>query len=273
MVTISFLIGGKMFDYTVGILGLGNLGSKIAERLTKVKKGFKPKMVMAVERQSNKDTLARLKLKSVDLSELSHADVLIVAVKPGQFAQAWQSIAGQSQNRGQLVISLMAKVNLAELGRVTGSASIARAMTTTACVIGRGVGVWQASQGMSETDSERVKNILDVLGEHQQTETEEHFVYATVLSSLYGLMFELGYDFERAMNEIGSPLVYRQLVWEIMVAAAQYQLCHKDDHALKHADQVTSPNGTTSAMRLEVARAGLPAIFADAFRASANRAK
>ncbi len=262
MVTLSTL--------RFGILGFGNLGSLIVRCLIAV--GVPVENIFAVERSSNKRVIEELGVVPIRDGQFSKVDVLICSTKPAQFEAAWQALAFP-QGGPSLVISFMAKGSLADLAIITGAQNIVRAMTSTPCVIGKGVGAWIAASALEDTQRETAEALLTALGTHIQAQSEEEIAFATVLSSVNGMVFELLYALEKAMNYIGAPRRYQALVVTVLESALAYRRFRNATHPSGLVDEVASPAGTTVQMRYVFDRAGIPAVFADMVRAAYEKVR
>lgn len=257
-----------MENLVVGVLGCGKLGSLVVERLIAL--GVSPAHVRAVARPGNRARLAALGVTAVEAAEMGRVDLLVIAVKPSQFEDAWKSLSVEG---APLIVSCMAKTSLATVGRVTGSPRIIRLMTTTACVIGKGVGAWMPGERLDPHGHERARAITTGLGVHLTAERESEFALATALSSINGLLFLLVQYLEEAMVYIGAPTRYAALIVPLVESAMAYRRHRAGTHVTALADEVTSPAGTTAALRLVVHRAGVAAALIDAVAAAADRAK
>ncbi|MFA4845433.1 MAG: pyrroline-5-carboxylate reductase dimerization domain-containing protein [Patescibacteria group bacterium] len=243
-----------MENLVFGVLGCGKLGSLIVERLIAI--GVDPSRIRIVRRKGNR--------------VIGLVDVLFVAVKPHQFEEAWSDLTIDGD---PIIISCMAKVSLETIARVTGSQRIARLMTTTACVIGKGIGNWMPGQELDPMGCERVPTITAQLGLHIEATHESEFVLSTALSSMNGLIFLLVQYLEEAMVFIGAPARYTALVVPLIESAMAYRRHRSSVNLVALADEVTSPGGTTSRLRLVVHRGRLAATLIDAIVAAAERAK
>lgn len=257
-------------EIKVGILGFGNLGGLIGERLLNM--GLPPKNIYVVKRPSNQERVARLGLVAIQPPGLLETDMIIVATKADQFEDAWHSAKLQLRPK-QLVISCMAKVALARLVELCGTQNVARLMTTTPCVLGKGLGAWIAAEGMIEEQKNQAKLIIDGLGHHLMTDREQDLAFATVLSSINGVVFDLIHAFEQALNFIGAPKRYQHMVLLVLESAIAYRRHRAEMHPVGLADEVSSPAGTTVAMRHILNRAGFAAALTDAVAAAFERTK
>lgn len=255
---------------SIGFLGFGKMGQAVARGLLGL--GVAPSDIVVTPRPSNAAVIQRLGLRVVD--DLNTGlDLLIVAVKPGVFHAAWaEMLAGRALVGRPVLLSCMARIGLDELG--TTGATPARLMTTLSCAHGQGVGVWDSAPG---EHLGFMVPLIEGMGAHRKARSERDFVDATVLSSLYGLTPELVYALETGLNHNGASRSMQELVLPVLLAAlSDMERRRRDDpglHPLSMTDAVSSPGGTTAAMRQTLYEAGLYATLARAVEAASTRAR
>ena len=273
MVAVSFCIV-LFYNWrdamTIGILGFGTLGSMIAQRL--INTGINPMDISVVERPSNRTRISALGVRGVAAHDLNAVDVLILTTKPNQFERAWKAM-GSEVSPTTVVLSFMAKTPLENIIAVTQSKHVVRAMTSTPCVLGLGIGAWIAAPTIGSLERERAQSIIATLGSHIEAEIEDEIAIATVLSSINGMLYVLVHAMEQALNDIGASKRYQKLVVPLIESALAFTKHRGDTHLIALADEVTSPNGTTAALRHVLARAGITAVITEAVRAAYEKAK
>lgn len=257
-----------MSQVTYGILGLGQLGVRIAQRM--IDSGIDPANMYVVDRPSSRKHARQMGLRLVTLEEMGRVDVLLVVVKPFQAESVLASI-GSARNK--VVVSFMAGVSLSQMSGWLPGVPLVRAMTTTACQVGCGVGLYATSEEGESESLKLVEDLLVRLGRHDRVVLESHVqVYATVLSSLTGMVYQLLGDFERGMNHIGAPRQYRELMLEAVAASVAYAQKREGTHLLALAQEVTSPAGTTDAARLVLEEHRVTYAIIQAISAAARKA-
>jgi pyrroline-5-carboxylate reductase len=258
-----------MRDLTIGVLGFGKLGVRIVSRL--IKTGINPHNIYVVERPSNRLEVLRLGVRSVQVQDLRTVDILIIAVKPYQMQKAVEPLASLDET---LVISFMANVSIQKLKEHIKTDRIVRAMTTTSCEAGKGVGLYATSEGLDDSARERAHTLLARLGRHDHVVDERHVeVFGTTLSSLTGMVYQILGDFDRGMNHIGAPRHYRSLMLEAVASAVGYAQEREDTHLLALSDEVTSPAGTTDAARMVLEEHRVTYALIRAIEAAARKAQ
>lgn len=258
-----------MRDLIIGVLGFGKLGVRIVSRL--IETGINPQNIHVVERPSNRSEVVRLGVQSVQVQDLRRVDILIIAVKPYQVQKAAEPLDTLDQT---LVISFMANVPIQDLKGHLRTERIVRAMTTTSCEAGKGVGLYATNEGLDDSARERAHTLLARLGRHDHVVDERHVeVYATVLSSLTGMLYQILGDFDRGMNHIGAPRHYRSLMLEAVASAVGYAQSREVTHLLALSDEVTSPAGTTDAARTVLEEHRVTYALIRAIEAAARKAQ
>lgn len=255
-------------ELVIGILGFGAIGSRAAQALAGAT--GRPDLVRAVSRASNRDTIARLGFVPVAADAIGRVDILLVAVKPEQAPDAF---AGAKFEGDPLVVSLMARVPLAELERLAGTKRVARVMTTTSCEIGKGVGAWVPGPGLDPEGHARAEWLSGVLGTHVEAAKETELATVTALSSMYGMTFLFFQYFKEALLYVGAPKRYLDLVVPLVEAACAYQRHRQGAHPVALADEVTSSGGTTIRLRHRLNQGAVAAAIMDAVKAADDRAR
>lgn len=251
-----------------GVLGFGKLGTRIASAL--ILSGVDPGRILALHRPSSHEAAVRCGVREVDVDELASVDVLIITVKPYQAEVALQSV---SLKDGAIAISFMANVSRERVSGLLPRCVVVRAMTTTTCEIGCGIGLYILGEDTPKETAELVHAVLARLGRHDRVSSEREVeVFATVLSSLTGMVYQILGDFERGMNHIGAPRRYRELMLQAVSSAVTYATHRTGTHFMELSDEVTSPAGTTDAGRLVLEEHRVTFALIEAIAASAKKA-
>lgn len=107
---------------------------------------------------------------------IERADVVVLSVRPEQFATLETRLAGK------LVISLMAGISIDSLKQATGSDLIVRAMPNAAAAIGRSWTPWCATPEVCDDARTLVRALLSVCGGVSEFDDEAHIDYLTGLT-------------------------------------------------------------------------------------------
>jgi pyrroline-5-carboxylate reductase len=201
------------------------------------------------------------------------AEVLVLAVKPQEFAAAARPLAGRLKP-GQIVMSIMAGVTIATVQAALGHQEIVRAIPNTPAQVSEGMTVWTVTPSVSQPAREAVRGLLGVLGQEIYVPDEKYVDMATAVSSsgpaYVFLVMEALIDAAVHIGlrrEVAVPMV----VQTVLGAARYAQVSGK--HPAELRNQVTSPGGTTTEGLRALEEAGLRAAFIDAVEAAYDKAK
>lgn len=204
---------------------------------------------------------------------VNSADMVVLAVKPQEFAVAAKSLSG-SLKPDQTVISIMAGVPIETIASLTGHHGVVRAIPNTPSTIGEGMTIWTATPAVDERARESVRLLLTVLGKEIYVDEEKYVDMATAVSSSGpAYMFLVMEALIDAAVHIGLKReMATPMVLQTMLGSARYAL-ESGKHPAELRNQVTSPGGTTTEGLLELEEAGLRAAFTRAAEAAYEKAK
>jgi len=142
----------------IGIIGYGNMGKAIAERI-------KPAFNTAIfEKDVFKVKNASGVLVASCLSDLTkHANVVILAVKPQDFNGVLNGIKDNIDNK--LVISIVAGKSTRDIEKILGKVRVIRAMPNLPAKIGKGMSCLCKGKFAKPSDLKFAKEIFALLGE------------------------------------------------------------------------------------------------------------
>src|SRR3989344_1953604 len=125
------------------ILGLGNMGSAIAESVLKQKGSF---VVYASDHNKRKLRAAQKwgVVPDLDFKHLNKCDLVVIAVKPQDIPGSAQILKGRIPARA-VIVSIAAGMTLKTLAGLFGHSKIVRIMPNMGVFVGEGVGAWKAS--------------------------------------------------------------------------------------------------------------------------------
>lgn len=201
------------------------------------------------------------------------ADLVILAVKPQEFANAAKSLAG-SLDAAQTVMSIMAGVTISSIQSALKHDAIARAIPNTPAQIGEGMTVWTATSAVPDASRKAITNILSVLGQEIYVSEEKYIDMATAVSSSGPAYIFLVIE---SMIDAAVHIGLRRdmavpMVLQTVLGSARYaQVTGKTAAELRN--QVTSPGGTTTEGLLALEDAGIRAAFTKAIQAAYDKAK
>lgn len=201
-------------------------------------------------------------------------DVVVLAVKPQSFADAAaqaRAVCGPQT----LVISVMAGVTLAALGRAFETDRIVRAMPNTPGQIGQGITAYVASPACQAPDIELAEQLLAPLGAVEPIPTERLMDVVTAVSgSGPAYVFLLAEVLAAAAEKEGlDPDIAARLARRTVAGAGALMLASAETPTnLRKA--VTSPGGTTqAALDVLMAADGMALLMRKAVSAATQRSR
>lgn len=261
---------------TLGFIGGGMMGETIiAGALNKgiVKPGDIAVCDIAPARRKHLSEKYGVRAGDSAREAAAGADIVVLAVKPQEFAAAATEIAGRL-DAGQTVMSIMAGVTIGAIQSALRHQGVVRAIPNTPGQIGEGVTVWTATAPVPAEARDGVQRILAVLGHEIYVSDEKYVDMATAVSSsgpaYMFLVIEAMID---AAVHIGLRRDMAQaMVIQTMLGSARYALA-TGKHPAELRNQVTSPGGTTTEGLLALEEAGVRAAFVNAVEAAYEKAK
>ncbi len=204
---------------------------------------------------------------------VADADLVVLAVKPQEFAKAGKELAGRLHG-DQTVLSIMAGVTMDTICSTVQHAAIVRAIPNTPAQIGEGITVWTASKEVSGPARMSIRELLGVLGPEIYVADEKYVDMATAVSSsgpaYVFLVIEAIIDAAVHIGlrrDMAVPMVLQTVLGSARYAQATGL------HPAELRNQVTSPGGTTTEGLLALEQAGLRAAFIEAIEAAYHKAR
>jgi len=201
------------------------------------------------------------------------ADLVVLAVKPQQMAEAAQGIAAELAARPRPVVSVAAGIRLANLRHWLGDGlPLVRAMPNRPALIGAGITAAYADPGVGPGERAAVEGVLSAAGALVWLEDESQMDAVTALSGSGPAYFFLLIEaLEDAGVTLGLPrATARQLAVHTALGSGRMAAEGTDPPATLR-EQVTSRGGTTAAALAVLEEAGLRATFGAALAAAARR--
>ncbi len=234
-----------MGNFTVGIIGCGNMGSAIVRGMVE-KKVLGGDSIFLYDKDIQKsETLAGK--TGCALGELSRmvrgSDLLIIAVKPQDSEALFREIA--SDIADQTVVSVMAGVSIEVITGRLGKVPVVRAMPNMAAVVSEGVTCIARNDLVKRM--EEVKNIFTGIG--SVVEIEEKFMDAVTALSGSGpaYLFYLAGSMIEAAVEMGIDERKAEMLVKQTLYGASCLLRGADENPEKLIEKVASRGGTTEA--------------------------
>ncbi len=207
-----------------------------------------------------------------NLKAVAKADVVLLAVKPQVLGSVAKALAPALTHQ-PLIISIAAGIPIASLAAWLGdSQALVRCMPNTPALVGVGASGLYANAYTNPAQRALAEQILAAVGVVAWLDEESQIDAVTAVSGSGPAYF---FYVMEAMIEEGvrqglSADLARQLTIETALGAATLAKA-SDEAPAELRRRVTSPGGTTEQAIRRFDEAGLPAIFAEAMVACAER--
>lgn len=200
------------------------------------------------------------------------ADVVILAVKPQQAAEACGDIAGRLRP-GAVLVSIVAGLSTASLEGLTGTHRIVRVMPNTPCLVGKGVSAICRTSAVSDDDFRRVSRLLAAVG-------TVHAVDENLLDAITGLSGSGPGYIAMVVESLAAGGVAAGLSEPLAIALAVETLAgtaalleQSGEHPAEIRKRVCSPGGTTLAGLAAMEQGGVARGLAAGVVAARDRAR
>ena len=233
----------------LGFLGAGKMAEAVLSGVLK-SGGVKPQDVTACEQFAERREFLRGKYGitvTPEAADLQGADVIVLAVKPQDLANALAGVA-QWVSARHLVVSIAAGWTLARLeAALPAGARVARVMPNLPILAGEGMSAYAAGSSASREDAECVRWIFSRSGVAEEM-PEELFDGVTALSGSGPAFFAYALRaFAAAAEARGMPRdVAARFALQTLVGTAAY-LRETNQTPDDFMRAVASPKGTTEA--------------------------
>jgi len=184
---------------------------------------------------------------SVPENCLPHADLVILAVKPQDASDLFQSLGGRLDPQ-QVFLSIMAGIKTSTLRQELGIEKVIRAMPNLPAQISMGMTVFTSSESVTRIELVTVQNLLNTTGKTIYVEDEDLIDAATAISgSGPAYVFFCMKSIMDAAKEMGFSAPEAELLtWQTFKGAVE--LFHKNDLTCEEwINKVASRGGTTEA--------------------------
>lgn len=136
-----------MRDKKIGIIGYGNMGSAIAERINNFEIS-----IFDEDKLKTKDLKSTIKVLLGAALVVQNSDVIILAVKPQDFESLLMLIKKSAAGTDKLYISIAAGITTGYVEKALGNARVIRTMPNMPAQIGEGITA--LSKGIYTTDAD-----------------------------------------------------------------------------------------------------------------------
>ncbi len=256
----------------IAILGGGNIGTAIA-------KGFladgaaDPSLLTVTRRRVEK--LQELREKGVvttsdNRAAVQEADIVIVAVRPGQVRDLLQEIASSLDAGRHTLVSVVTNFSIAETEALTGSEMpVIRAMPNTAVEVLESM-TGLAANAPGREKLEEIRILFEMVGRTYIID-EQLMAAATILNAC-GIAYFLRVI--RAISQGGTQIGFHapeaQTIAAQVANGAAELLLESGIHPEEEIDKVTTPRGVTIAGLNEMEHHGLSSALIKGILASFN---
>jgi len=232
----------------IGIIGVGNIGKIILNRLLRTRKVEKDDIIVNSRTKSKIEHLAKrgINIAKDNREVVEKADVIFLCVKPQDSGEMFRQIEGAAVDE-KMFISTMVGVKIKDIAEKTGGKYITRIIPNVPAMIGKGIIPATFSRELMENDEKKQEIIwlLSSLGKVVVI-PEKHMAAVTALS---GSSPAFVFVVIEALIDAGIRLglsydLSRELVIETLKGSAEL-LQRKGNHPGEFRHIVTSPAGTT----------------------------
>lgn len=231
----------KIFRKKIGIIGAGNMGSAIIERL-------KSRYCLFVfdKDKEKTDRLSGVCISETNLDLVKNADVVILAVKPQDFEAVLNEIKANVSKK--LIVTIAAGISTSFVEKNLGEVSVIRVMPNIAIKIGEGISCLSKGKFSTKEDLYFVEKLFDCMGKTLRIEEEKMDTVTAVSGSGPGFYFDM-IESIIAGNK-NSEEFNRKFITSLAEAAEKY--------GLEHGEAVFLASGTGNACQLLLARTKFP---------------
>jgi len=262
-----------MLDKKIAFIGPGVMAEAMIAGLLRKKLAQPGNITAAGPREERGEQLRQkyaIKTTTDNLSAASHADLVVLSVKPQRLSEVMKGLKGIRNEA--LVLSIIAGANIKKISAGLKHKSVVRSMPNTPGQIGEGITVWTCSKEVSDEQQEMARSILGALGEEVFVEDEGYLDMATALSGTGPAYVFL---FTEALIDAGVHMgfprrIAEQLVLQTIKGSVSYY--HQAErHPATLRNQVTSPGGTSAEALYYLEKAGFRTAISRAVWAAYQR--
>lgn len=264
-----------MTDFTVAVIGAGNMGQALAAGLLKAKVVAPARLRLTARDPGD---LAAFKKRKVAVgadnrAAVKGASVALLCVKPQQMADVLEGLKGALGPK-TLVVSVAAGIRTDFIeGRLGPDVPVARCMPNTPALYGAGAMVYCLGKRATAAHEKVVVKVLSSAGRVWKLE-EPHLDAVTALSgSGPAYVFHLAEAMAAAGAALGLPAEAAEALARQTIYGAGLMLKESADPAGALRERVTSPGGTTAAALAVLGEAGFKGIFERALSAACRRSR
>ena len=262
-----------MLNKKIAFIGPGVMAEAMIAGLLNKKLAKPENMTASGPRQERVQELGKkygIKSTTDNSFAVSHADVVVLSVKPQRLSEVMKGLKGIRPD--VLVLSIIAGANIKKIGIGLKHKSVVRSMPNTPGQIGEGITVWTSSKEVSKEQQAMARAILGALGDEVFVEDESYLDMATALSGSGPAYVFL---FTEALIDAGVHMGFPRRIAEQLVlqtikgSASFYHQAGRHPATLRN--QVTSPGGTSAEALYYLEKAGFRTAISRAVWAAYQR--
>jgi len=262
----------------IGFIGGGNMAEALIRGIITARL-VKPANIIASDIKTDRlgylKTEFGVKTEDHNSTVATKADILILAVKPHNMAEALQSIK-DAVKKDTLIISIAAGVKLAKIIDILGDMPVVRVMPNTPALVGEAASALFANEKAKPRLADALK-IFEAVGKAVVVEDEDLMDAVTAVSgSGPAYYFLLTEQIIKAAVELGLPEeIAKDLVLQTTKGSAVLA-AEADKHRETPAQlrkKVTSPGGTTEAALKTLSEGRFNELIIKAVKKACERSK
>jgi len=253
----------------VAVIGAGIMGTIIIDALFK----FFPKKDICIydvhpEKLRGIKNEHRSVSVSVNASDLSIADYVVLAIKPQDFSNFKAKVKSNA-----VAISIMAGVSTSFIKKQLGVKKVIRAMPNAPARYGQGFTVWLASNEITRSDKLFAKKLFGELGVEREIKSEGQIAKVTaVTGSGPAYIFSSLQSYLKAVEALGfDQQTAHEMIMKVLEGALAMLKNNGDFNGL--IKQIASKGGTTEAALKQFKKDNLDGIWQKAILVAYRRAK
>jgi pyrroline-5-carboxylate reductase len=247
---LGVLLSANSTPMRVSIIGCGNMGLVYARSFLRYNIVKQSELLLAEKNEQRRDELRKLNVGEVTVADdpaIAQSDIVILAVKPQDFADLAQRLSGTFRPQ-TVIVSIMAGIRIAQLEEILKTTAIVRAMPNLAVEVGMGMTGFSAHLSVTLNQVRRVEHLLSTTGRTVFFEDEELLNAVTALSGSGPAYF---FYIIRSMIEAGQNMGLSEVEATTLVKQTMLGSFHLINNANKPFDElirsVASKGGTTEA--------------------------
>ena len=257
---------------SIAILGYGKMGEALAKGIIKAR--ISRRLLATDELPDRLDAVKKAGIEAFTSNSeaVKNADVVIIAVKPGQVGSLLREVSGEVGEH-HVIISIAAGVTLKYLEGNLPSAKFIRAMPNITATVGEAITALASGRLASNKDLEQAKAIFNAVGRCVVLNEKLMDTVTGLSASGPAYLFLIIEALAEGGLRLGMPYeLALQFAAQTTLGAARMVL-ETQKHPAELKEMVTTPGGTTIAGLYEMEKAGLRAVLMKAVEKASKRAK